>query len=143
MHFDSDGYHDLIRKHSESYERFNLLEGSSVQTNTEKVLTGLGFDIKDFTRPMNQFSSGWQMRVELAKVPLRVPDVVLLDEPTNHLDIESIEWLENFLIDYKGAVVLVSHDRAFLDNVTKRTVEYLLRKDIRLPGKLFRLFNLA
>ena len=126
--FDSDGYHDLIRKHSESYERFNLLEGSSVQTNTEKVLTGLGFDIKDFTRPMDQFSSGWQMRVELAKILLRVPDVVLLDEPTNHLDIESIEWLENFLIDYKGAVVLVSHDRAFLDNVTKRTVEISLGK---------------
>jgi len=97
-----------------------LLEGSSIQTNTEKVLTGLGFDLNEFARPMNQFSSGWQMRVELAKILLRVPDVVLLDEPTNHLDIESIEWLEDFLINYKGAVVLVSHDRAFLDNVTKR-----------------------
>jgi ATP-binding cassette subfamily F protein 3 len=126
--FDSDNYHDLIRKHSESYERFNLLEGSSIQTNTERVLTGLGFDINEFTRPMSQFSSGWQMRVELAKILLRVPDVVLLDEPTNHLDIESIEWLEDFLINYKGAVVLVSHDRAFLDNVTKRTVEISLGK---------------
>jgi ATP-binding cassette subfamily F protein 3 len=121
--FDSDDYHDLIREHSESYERFNLLEGSSIQTNTEKVLTGLGFDIQEFNRPLSQFSSGWQMRVELAKILLRVPDAVLLDEPTNHLDIESIEWLEEFLINYKGAVVLVSHDRAFLDNVTKRTVE--------------------
>ena len=126
--FESDEYHDLIRKHSEAYERFNMLEGSSIQTNTEKVLTGLGFDINEFTRPMSQFSSGWQMRVELAKILLRVPDVVLLDEPTNHLDIESIEWLEAFLINYKGAVVLVSHDRAFLDNVTKRTVEISLGK---------------
>lgn len=126
--FESEGYHDLIRKHSEAYERFNLLEGSSIQTNTEKVLTGLGFDILDFTRPMSQFSSGWQMRVELAKILLRVPDVVLLDEPTNHLDIESIEWLEEFLISYRGAVVLVSHDRAFLDNVTRRTVEISLGK---------------
>lgn len=126
--FESESYHKLIHQHSDAYERFNLLEGSSIQTNTEKVLTGLGFDVNEFSRPMNQFSSGWQMRVELAKILLRVPDVVLLDEPTNHLDIESIEWLENFLINYKGAVVLVSHDRAFLDNVTKRTVEISLGK---------------
>ena len=126
--FESEDYHDLIHKHSEAYERFNLLEGSSIQTNTEKVLTGLGFDISEFSRPMSQFSSGWQMRVELAKILLRVPDVVLLDEPTNHLDIESIEWLEDFLVYYRGAVVLVSHDRAFLDNVTKRTVEISLGK---------------
>jgi ATP-binding cassette, subfamily F, member 3 len=126
--FESEDYHNLIHKHSEAYERFNLLEGSSIQTNTEKVLTGLGFEISDFIRPMNQFSSGWQMRVELAKILLRFPDVVLLDEPTNHLDIESIEWLEDFLINYRGAVVLVSHDRAFLDNVTKRTVEISLGK---------------
>jgi ATP-binding cassette subfamily F protein 3 len=126
--FDTEEYHDLIRKHSECYERFNLLEGSSIQTNTEKVLTGLGFDIKEFSQPMNSFSSGWQMRVELAKILLRVPDVILLDEPTNHLDIESIQWLEEYLINYKGAVVLVSHDRAFLDNVTKRTIEISLGK---------------
>jgi len=126
--FDSEEYHDLIRKHSECYERFNLLEGSSIQTNTEKVLTGLGFDMKEFSQPMNSFSSGWQMRVELAKILLRVPDVILLDEPTNHLDIESIQWLEDYLINYKGAVVLVSHDRAFLDNVTKRTIEISLGK---------------
>ena len=141
--FDSDDYHDLIREHSETYERFNLLEGSSIQTNTEKVLTGLGFDIQEFNRPMSQFSSGWQMRVELAKILLRVPDAVLLDEPTNHLDIESIEWLEEFLINYKGAVVLVSHDRAFLDNVTKRTVEISFGKILRLPGKLFGLYCLT
>ena len=126
--FDSEEYHDLIRKHSECYERFNLLEGSSIQTNTEKVLTGLGFEIKEFSQPMNSFSSGWQMRVELAKILLKVPDVILLDEPTNHLDIESIQWLEEYLINYKGAVVLVSHDRAFLDNVTKRTIEISLGK---------------
>ena len=126
--FETEDYHDLIHQHSEAYERFNLLEGSSIQTNTEKVLTGLGFDISEFQRPMSQFSSGWQMRVELAKILLRFPDVVLLDEPTNHLDIESIEWLEDFLVNYKGAVVLVSHDRAFLDNVTKRTVEISLGK---------------
>ncbi|MGA3014180.1 MAG: ATP-binding cassette domain-containing protein [Bacteroidales bacterium] len=126
--FDSEEYHDLIRKHSECYERFNLLEGSSIQTNTEKVLTGLGFEIKEFSLPMNHFSSGWQMRVELAKILLRVPDVILLDEPTNHLDIESIQWLEEYLINYKGAVVLVSHDRAFLDNVTKRTIEISMGK---------------
>ena len=126
--FDSEEYHDLIRKNSECYERFNLLEGSSIQTNTEKVLTGLGFEIKEFSLPMSSFSSGWQMRVELAKILLRVPDVILLDEPTNHLDIESIQWLEEYLINYKGAVVLVSHDRAFLDNVTKRTIEISLGK---------------
>jgi len=126
--FGSEEYHNLIRNHSEAYERFNLLGGSSIRTNTEKVLTGLGFDSIEFTRPMSQFSSGWQMRVELAKILLRVPDVVLLDEPTNHLDIESIEWLEDFLINYRGAVVLVSHDRAFLDNVTRRTVEISLGK---------------
>jgi ATP-binding cassette, subfamily F, member 3 len=126
--FDSDDFHDLIRKHSDAYERFNLLEGSSIHTNTEKVLTGLGFEIAEFSRPMSQFSSGWQMRVELAKILLRVPDIILLDEPTNHLDIESIGWLEDFLINYKGAVILVSHDRAFLDNVTKRTIEISLGK---------------
>jgi ATP-binding cassette, subfamily F, member 3 len=126
--YHTDEYHDLIRKHSDAYERFNLLEGSSVHMHTEKVLTGLGFAIEEFSRPMSQFSSGWQMRVELAKILLRVPDVILLDEPTNHLDIESIQWLEEFLINYKGAVVLVSHDRAFLDNVTKRTIEISLGK---------------
>ncbi|MCX6245572.1 MAG: ABC-F family ATP-binding cassette domain-containing protein [Bacteroidetes bacterium] len=126
--YDSESYHSLIHKHSDAYERFNLLEGNSIHTNTEKVLTGLGFEIPEFSRPMSQFSSGWQMRVELAKILLRVPDVILLDEPTNHLDIESIQWLEEFLINYKGAVVLVSHDRAFLDNVTKRTIEISLGK---------------
>jgi ATP-binding cassette, subfamily F, member 3 len=124
--FESDAYHTLIHQHSDAYDRFNLLGGSAIQTNTEKVLTGLGFETSDFDRPMNQFSSGWQMRVELAKILLQTPDVILLDEPTNHLDIESIQWLEEFLINYKGAVVLVSHDRAFLDNVTKRTVEISL-----------------
>jgi len=126
--FESESYHNLIHEHSEAYERFNLMEGQSIHANTEKVLTGLGFEISDFNRPLGQFSSGWQMRVVLAKILLRFPDVILLDEPTNHLDIESIEWLEEFLINYRGAVVLVSHDRAFLDNVTKRTIEISLGK---------------
>lgn len=126
--FHTPDYHHLVRKLSESYERFSLLEGQSIHINAEKVLTGLGFTVEDFSRPLNQFSSGWQMRVEIAKILLRQSGLILLDEPTNHLDIESIQWLEEFLINYKGAVVLVSHDRAFLDNVTSRTIEISLGK---------------
>jgi ATP-binding cassette subfamily F protein 3 len=96
-----------------------------MQEDAEKVLKGLGFEPAEFERPLSTFSGGWQMRVELAKILLKKPDVILLDEPTNHLDIESIQWLEDFLITYSGSVVLVSHDRAFLDNVTNRTIEIM------------------
>ncbi|MCF8365638.1 MAG: ABC-F family ATP-binding cassette domain-containing protein [Bacteroidales bacterium] len=126
--FHSDDYLKLVTKLNEANDRFALLGGHKMDENTERILMGLGFERKDFIRPLNEFSSGWQMRVELAKILLRMPDVLLLDEPTNHLDIESIQWLEDFLINYPGAVVLVSHDRAFLDNVTNRTVELSLGK---------------
>ncbi len=126
--YDSHSYHQLLRRHTDAYDRFNVLDGQSIHVNLEKVLTGLGFLPADFNRPLKEFSSGWQMRVELAKILLRHPDLILLDEPTNHLDIESIQWLEEFLVNYKGAVMLVSHDRAFLDNVTSRTVDITLGK---------------
>jgi ATP-binding cassette, subfamily F, member 3 len=126
--YDSAEYHQLLRRHTDAYDRFHVLDGQSIHINVEKVLMGLGFTPGDFSRPMKEFSSGWQMRIELAKILLRQPDLVLLDEPTNHLDIESIQWLEEFLSAYRGAVVLVSHDRAFLDNVTKRTIEITLGK---------------
>ncbi len=126
--YESEEYHQLIHVHADTLERYHLLEGQSIHVDTEKVLTGLGFAVEDFTRPMNQFSSGWQMRVEIAKILLQQPDVILFDEPTNHLDIESIQWLEEFLSTYRGAVVLVSHDRTFLDTVTKRTIEIALGK---------------
>ena len=99
------------------------MESYSIRAAVDRTLAGLGFSRGDFNRSMSEFSSGWQMRVEIAKILLRRPDIILLDEPTNHLDIEAIQWLENFLIQYRGAVILVSHDRAFLDNVTTRTVE--------------------
>jgi ATP-binding cassette subfamily F protein 3 len=124
--YNSKDYHRLIHQLTEANERFLIIGGQSMEGETEKVLTGLGFRRTDFNRGMAEFSSGWQMRVELAKILLQKPDVILLDEPTNHLDIESIQWLEDFLINYFGAVVLVSHDRAFLDNVTKRTIEISL-----------------
>jgi len=126
--YESDSYHTLIRRHSEAIERYHLIGGQSVHVNIEKVLTGLGFEREEFDRKMSTFSSGWQMRVEIAKILLQQHDVILLDEPTNHLDIDSIQWLEEFLAGYKGAVVLVSHDRAFLDNVTKRSIEISMGK---------------
>lgn len=126
--FHSDDYLKLVTRLNDANDRFALLGGHKMDENTERILMGLGFERKDFVRPLKEFSSGWQMRVELAKILLRMPDVLLLDEPTNHLDIESIQWLEDFLINYPGAVVLVSHDRAFLDNVTNRTVELSLGK---------------
>jgi ATP-binding cassette subfamily F protein 3 len=121
--YESKEYERLIHNLSDANERFNLIGGQTMQADIEKVLSGLGFKKEDFQRPVKEFSSGWQMRVELAKILLRRPEVILLDEPTNHLDIESIQWLEEFLVNYYGAVVLVSHDRAFLDSVTKRTIE--------------------
>lgn len=126
--YESRAYNQLIHQLTEANERFQIIGGQSMQGETEKVLAGLGFKRSDFQRPVSEFSSGWQMRIELAKILLKKPDVILLDEPTNHLDIESIQWLEEFLINYFGAVVTVSHDRAFLDNVCKRTVEIELGK---------------
>ncbi len=126
--FESTDYQKLLKNHHSAYERFHLFGGQSVHVDIEKTLTGLGFDTTDFTRPLKRFSSGWQMRVEIAKLLLRKPNLVLLDEPTNHLDIEAIQWLEEVLVTYAGAVVLVSHDRAFLDNITQRTIEITLGK---------------
>ncbi len=121
--YESDAYHKIITKMSEANEKFQMLGGQSMEADVEKVLAGLGFKREDFNRPVVEFSYGWQMRVEIAKILLRKPDLILLDEPTNHLDIESIQWLEDFLSNYFGAVVLVSHDRAFLDNLCNRTIE--------------------
>lgn len=121
--YESKEYENLIIEQNELNEKLLLLDESNAQPQAEKVLLGLGFKHSDFNRNMTEFSSGWQMRVELAKILLRKPNLILLDEPTNHLDIESIAWLEDFLIQYYGAVVLVSHDRCFLDNITKRTIE--------------------
>jgi ATP-binding cassette subfamily F protein 3 len=122
----AEAYHQLIDRLAHETERFHLLGGGRYRAESEKILLGLGFVRDDFNRHVNEFSGGWRMRIELAKILLRKPDLLLLDEPTNHLDIESIQWLENFLIAYSGAVLLVSHDRAFLNNVTNRTIELSL-----------------
>lgn len=124
--FETDSYMELISELSHLTERYNLLGGGSIEANIENTLTGLGFERTDFTRPTAEFSGGWRMRIELAKVLLRKPDVLLLDEPTNHLDIESVQWFEDMLKVYEGAVVVVSHDKAFLDNLTNRTIEISL-----------------
>jgi ATP-binding cassette, subfamily F, member 3 len=126
--YDSPEYMKLIERLNRANEEFDIFGGPTMEADTEKVLLGLGFEKSDFSRSLLEFSGGWKMRVELAKILLRKPDLLLLDEPTNHLDIESIQWLEDFLGTYRGAVVLVSHDRAFLDNVTNRTVEIMLGK---------------
>jgi ATP-binding cassette subfamily F protein 3 len=124
--YHSDKYLNNLDKLTELNERYNLLGGDNYEAELEKTLLGLGFERSDFTRQTSEFSGGWRMRVELAKLLLQKPDVFLLDEPTNHLDIESIQWLEDFLKDYKGAVVLVSHDKAFLNAVCNRTIEISL-----------------
>ena len=124
----SQEYLETINKLNEANTLFNIHGGNTIYADTEKVLKGLGFPSQEFKRPVKEFSSGWQMRVELAKILLQKPDIILLDEPTNHLDIESIQWLEDYLINYNGAVVLVSHDRAFLDNITQRTIEISMGK---------------
>ena len=121
--YDSESYHQLIDRFTHENERFLMLGGTNYKGSIERTLMGLGFVRSDFDRPTSEFSGGWRMRIELAKILLRRPDVLLLDEPTNHLDIESIQWLENFLKTSAGAVVLVSHDRAFINNVTNRTIE--------------------
>lgn len=124
--YESEDYLGLIDRLTELNERFAILGGNKFEENIEKTLLGLGFERSDFQRPLTEFSGGWRMRVELAKILLQSPDVLLLDEPTNHLDIESIQWLEEFLANYRGAVLLISHDRAFLNNVTNRTIEITL-----------------
>ncbi len=126
--YETDDYLQLINRLTEAQERLQLLANDQNEAQAEVVLKGLGFKQSDFSRMTSEFSGGWKMRIILAKVILRKPSVFLLDEPTNHLDIESIQWLEDFLKDYAGAVVLISHDRSFLDNVTKRTVEISLGK---------------
>ena len=126
--YHSEEYMDLLSRISEVSSRIESLGASKISERIEKTLTGLGFSPLDFSRQTSQFSGGWRMRIELAKILLRRPDLILLDEPTNHLDIESIQWLEEFLSDYPGAVIIISHDRAFLDNVTKRTIEISLGK---------------
>ena len=121
--YESDEYHELIERVSSLSERMAMEQSENCEAEMEKTLTGLGFVRSDFDRPTSEFSGGWRMRIELAKLLLQRPDVLLLDEPTNHLDIESIQWLEQFLTSKAGAVLLVSHDRAFIDNVTNRTIE--------------------
>ncbi|MES0341633.1 MAG: ABC-F family ATP-binding cassette domain-containing protein [Candidatus Humimicrobiaceae bacterium] len=126
--YESGDYLDLINRLSDINTRIELLGGAKVNEQIEKTLTGLGFRPEDFIRPTKEFSGGWRMRIELAKILLQRPDLLLLDEPTNHLDIESIQWMEEFLSDYSGAVIMISHDRAFLDNITNRTIEITLGK---------------
>ncbi len=121
--YESEEYAQLAQQLSDTNDRYAHLGGNMIEGEAEKVLTGMGFKRTDFPRPMAEFSNGWQMRVCLAKILLQRPEIVLLDEPTNHLDIESIQWLEDYLANYDGCVILVSHDRAFLDRVTNRTVE--------------------
>ncbi|MBP7612632.1 MAG: ABC-F family ATP-binding cassette domain-containing protein, partial [Paludibacter sp.] len=121
--YESDSYMELIEQVSALSEQFYSIEEINYDADIEKTLLGLGFERKDFTRKTSELSGGWRMRIELAKILLRRPDVILLDEPTNHLDIESIQWLEEFLINSAKAVVVISHDRAFVDNITTRTIE--------------------
>jgi ATP-binding cassette subfamily F protein 3 len=121
--YESDSYMELIEKVSTLSEKFYSIEETNYEADVEKTLLGLGFVREDFNKPTSQFSGGWRMRIELAKLLLRKPDVLLLDEPTNHLDIESIQWLESFLVDSGKAVIVISHDRAFVDNITTRTIE--------------------
>ena len=133
--YESDDYHNLIVKMNEVNDRLSYTRSDNPQVVAERTLLGLGFKYEELQRPTETFSQGWNMRIELAKILLSKPDVLLLDEPTNHLDIESIEWLEGYLKDYKGSLVLISHDRKFLDNVTNRTVEIMVGRihDYKVP----------
>ena len=121
--YESDAYMKVIERVSDLSEKFYAIEEVNYEAEVEKILTGLGFEREDFTRQTSEFSGGWRMRIELAKILLQKPDLILLDEPTNHMDIESIQWLEDFLINSAKAVVVISHDRAFVDNITNRTIE--------------------
>jgi ATP-binding cassette subfamily F protein 3 len=133
--YESEAYHDLIVRMNEVNDRLAYTRSDNPQVQAEKTLIGLGFKYEELSRPTETFSQGWNMRIELAKILLSSPDVLLLDEPTNHLDIESIEWLEGYLKEYKGSLVLISHDRKFLDNVTNRTVEIMVGRihDYKVP----------
>ena len=137
--YESDEYADLLHRLNEAQDRYHILGGDTREADIEKTLLGLGFKREDFGRATSEFSGGWRMRIELAKLLLRRPSIFLLDEPTNHLDIESIQWLEEYLKNYNGAVLLISHDRAFLDNVTTRTVELSLGHvyDYKVPYSKF------
>ncbi len=141
--YESESYHQLIVDLTDLTERYELLGGYNYQGDTEKILQGLGFQREDFDKLTDTFSGGWRMRIELAKLLLQNNDILLLDEPTNHLDIESIIWLENFLKGYSGAIVLVSHDKMFLDNVTNRTIEISLGQiyDYKKPYSQFLLLR--
>ncbi|WP_297802276.1 ABC-F family ATP-binding cassette domain-containing protein [uncultured Polaribacter sp.] len=141
--YESEGYSELIHDLTDLTERYELLGGYNYQGDTEKILQGLGFQREDFDKLTDTFSGGWRMRIELAKLLLQNNDILLLDEPTNHLDIESIIWLENFLKGYSGAIVLVSHDKMFLDNVTNRTIEISLGQiyDYKKPYSQFLLLR--
>ena len=126
--YESDEYAKLIEKSTIMLEKFNMAGGETISGDTEKMLKGLGFTNEDFNREVSEFSGGWRMRIELAKILLKKPELLLLDEPTNHLDIESIQWLEDFLKEYAGSIIMISHDRAFLDAVTNRTIEIIKTK---------------
>ena len=133
--YHSDSYANIISKITEKSDRYNLMGGDNLESIAEVTLQGLGFKRTEFSRPTKELSGGWRMRIELAKILLRKPDVLLLDEPTNHLDIESIQWLEEYLQSFSGSLLLISHDRAFLDNITERTIELSLGKayDYKVP----------
>lgn len=137
--YESAEYEQLLHRLNDENDRYHILGGDTRDADIEKTLLGLGFRRDDFDKPTSQFSGGWRMRIELAKLLLRRPSIFLLDEPTNHLDIESIQWLEDYLRNYNGAVLLISHDRAFLDNVTTRTIELSLGKiyDYKVPYSQF------
>ena len=137
--YESAAYEQLLHRLNDAQDRYHILGGETRDADIEKTLLGLGFRREDFMRPTSEFSGGWRMRIELAKLLLRRPSIFLLDEPTNHLDIESIQWLEEYLRNYNGAVLLISHDRAFLDNVTTRTIELSLGKiyDYKVPYSEF------
>ncbi|MES2484365.1 MAG: ATP-binding cassette domain-containing protein, partial [Bacteroidota bacterium] len=121
--YESDEYYKIIERVSELSEKFYAIEEINYEAEVEKVLKGMGFTAADFSRQTSEFSGGWRMRIELAKILLQKPDLILLDEPTNHMDIESIQWLEDFLVNSAKAVMVISHDRAFVDNITTRTIE--------------------
>ena len=137
--YESEEYSTLIHRLNEAQDRYHILGGDTREADIEKTLLGLGFKRTDFDRPTKEFSGGWRMRIELAKLLLQRPSIFLLDEPTNHLDFESIQWLEEYLKNYNGAVLLISHDRAFLDNVTTRTIELSLGHiyDYKVPYSKF------
>lgn len=141
--YESKEYHGLIIKLNELNDRVAILESESPESQAERILVGLGFKREELSRQTSTFSQGWNMRIELAKILLRKPDVLLLDEPTNHLDIESIEWFENYLKSFSGSIVLISHDRKFLDNITNRTVEIMLGKihDYKVPYSKYKVLR--